>query len=113
MVLFAEGSRGNIHTNHWQNPNEVNVVLIGTKGSLRYLSERKAVGLCSEINGAWQETRIEGERDDNYVAEANNFLNAIEGSEEVRCSVEEAYHTNKVCWAIRESFDQGRRVDIV
>lgn len=112
LLLFAEGGRGNIHTNAWQLPGEVEIVLMGTKGSLRYSKERKAVGLCSEINGAWQETIIGGERDDNYVAEANNFLDAIAGSETVRCSVEEAYHTNKVCWAIRESFDRGRRIDI-
>ena len=87
-------------------------MLTGAAGSLRYLAERKAIGLCQEIDGTWQETHIEYQRDDNYIAEANNFLNAMEGTEKVRCSVEDAYHTNKVCWAIRKSFDEGRWIDI-
>ena len=112
MLAFAEGGTANIHVNLWQYPSETTIVLVGTKGSLRYCGDKGSVGLCSEINGPWKQTDIQVERDDNYIAEANNFLNAIEGKEKVRCSMEEAYHTQKVCWAIRESADQGRRIDI-
>ena len=112
MLIFAEGSRAHIHVNQWQYPTEAIIVLAGTKGSLRYGNEWGAVGVCNEINGPWQKTQIQCERDDNYIAEANNFFNAIEGKEKVRCSIEEAYHTHKVCRAIRESADQGKRIDI-
>ncbi len=112
MLVFAEGSTANIHMNLWQMPSEVAIVLVGTKGSLRYCGESESVGLCSEINGPWSQTRIRAERDDNYIAEASNFLNVIEGKEKVRCSIEEAYHTHKVCQGIRQSCDQGKRIDI-
>ena len=112
LLLFADGGWGNIHVNLWQRPTEALVTLTGSKGSLRYVYERDAVGLCCETNGEWQEKQFKNERDDHYIAEANNFFNAIEGSEEVLCSVEEAYHTSKVCWAIRKSFDEGRRIEI-
>lgn len=112
LLLFANGIWANIHTNLWQYPTQMDVMLRGTSGSLRYSRQTQAVGLCTEINGDWQETPIQIERDDFHIAEANNFFNAIEGKEEVLCSVPEAYHTNKVCWGIRKSFDQGRRIDI-
>ena len=112
LLGFVEGGTANIHANLWQRPSETAVVVVGTKGSLRYSAERSAVGLCSEINGPWQERHIQSERDDYYIAEASNFLNAIEGKEKLRCSMEEAYHTHKVCQAIRESADQGKRIDI-
>ena len=112
LLGFDEGGTANIHANLWQRPTEAEIILAGSKGSLRYLADRGAVGLCSEPNGAWQETQIQSERDDNYVAEANNFLNAINGKEKVRCSIEEAYHTHKVCQGIRESCDKGQRIDI-
>ncbi len=112
LLLFADGCRANIHQNLWQRPTETEVVLSGTQGSLRYSRERQAVGLCREIDGSWEEKRIESERDDFYTSEANNFLNAIEGKEKLLCSVAEAYETNQICWAIRKSFDQGRRIEI-
>jgi hypothetical protein len=41
--------------------------------------------------------------DEPFVAQANNFLDAIEGKDEVFCSVAEARHTVEVCHAIHES----------
>ena len=112
MLLFAGGCRGSVHVNLWQRPMEIEMTLVGSQGSLRYSMDRQTVGLCKEINGNWEETHFQYERDDFYIAEANNFLNAIQGKENLLCSVTEAYETNQVCWAIRESFDEGRRIEI-
>lgn len=112
LLQLKTGVRANIHLTQWQHNSEAEIMLKGAQGSLRYSAERKSLGLCSEIDGPWQETALSYERDDNYIAEANNFFNAMESKEELRCSVAEAYHTSKVCWAIRESFDHGQRIDI-
>ena len=112
LLQMADGGWANVHVNLWQKPTEGYISLTGTKGSIRYIVEQQTMGICLENNGPWEEKTFQSERDAYYIAEADNFLNAIEHKEQPFCSVPEAYHTNKICWALRKSFDQKQWIDI-
>lgn len=112
LLTFGNGMWGNVHLNQWQRKNQATVNLEGSDGSLRFNVETRSVELCREVEGQWEKTTFDWERDDNYIAEANNFFDAIEGKEPVLCTVQEAYHTWQICMAIRQSFDEGKWITI-
>ena len=112
LLAFRKGAWCNIHLSQWQRKNQGDIQLEGSAGAMRYRAEARTVDICREIEGQWESKTYTLERDDNYIAEADNFFNAIEGKEKVLCTVQEAYHTWQVCMGIRESFDKGKWVEI-
>ena len=57
--------------------------------------------------------KYEEERDEMFVAQAHNFLDAIEGKCRIACTLEEAEQTLRVCVAALESGEKGVVMRIV
>ncbi len=77
------------------------------------------IGVFRRDTNEWTWTQLDvGERDEKaqvdapFVAEAANFLDAIEGKAEVLCSLQEAAHTVEICMAATESGRHGCAVEI-
>jgi predicted dehydrogenase len=97
--------------NQFQAPNETRIDLHGTRGSLRFEVPRHAWALqrYGETDWTWSPALIT-ERDELFVRQAGYFLDAVEGSSSVRCTVAEAEHTLRANLAALQSGETGAPV---
>jgi len=77
--------------NQFQKNNENYFKFVGEEGTLVYDIDGWKVGLFKDDEWSWEEFPIE--RDDMYIAQAKNFIAAIEGREPVKCTLEDGYET--------------------
>lgn len=99
-----------LNMNQFQKPNEVRLEFAGEKGSLALDMEGWRVGIFG--NDSWQWESYPIERDDAFVAQAKNFLAAIEGREPVRCTIQEGYETLRTIEAAHQSWRSGAEIHV-
>lgn len=104
-VLTRHGSVvGSFSLNQHQAPNESTITVVCEKGTVRFEFHQHRWRWVTEPGGAWndEETgRIE--RDTLFIAQANQFLDLLDGHADPRCSVAEARQTLLVNRAILAS----------
>ena len=104
---FQEGQIVSFAINQFQKPNVTLLQFIGTQGNLIWDSTGKEVRFCDSDENVWRVEKYEEERDEQFIAQANNFLDAIEGTCQIACTLEEAEQTLRVCLAALESDEKG------
>ncbi|HEY8506563.1 MAG TPA: Gfo/Idh/MocA family oxidoreductase, partial [Gemmataceae bacterium] len=94
--------------NQHQAPNEVTFTVVCERGTLRCEFHQHRWGRMTEAGGAWEQETIEPlERDALFVAQANAFLDAVEGKAAPPCSLDEGIQTLRVNLAALESVGRG------
>jgi predicted dehydrogenase len=113
-VLARHGDvMGSYAMNQFQAPNEVSFTVHGDEGSVRFDVHRNTLGIARERGGAWQEQAFgPTERDDIFVAQANAFLDAVEGKAPPLCTMAEGVQTLRVNLALLFSAAEQRWVSI-
>lgn len=113
-VLARHGDvMGSYAMNQFQAPNEVSFTVHGDEGSVRFDVHRNTLGIARERGGAWQEQAFgPTERDDIFVAQANAFLDAMEGKAPPLCTMAEGVQTLRVNLALLFSAAEQRWVSI-
>lgn len=99
--------------NQFQAPNEVEVRIHGTKGSLMIQMRKQRWGrmLMGETDWTWH-TSPPMERDAWFVRQAQEFLNGMEGQPSTLATFDEAVQTLKFNLAALESARTGKVVEI-
>jgi predicted dehydrogenase len=105
---FQGGQIVSYAINQFQKPNASLLQFIGTGGNLIWDGISKEVQFCDNFEAVWQVQKYEEERDEQFIAQANNFLDAIQGKCRIACTLEEAEQTLKVCLAALESGKRGK-----
>lgn len=83
--------------NQHQAPNEMTITVMGTQGTVRCEFHRHRWRFQDRPDQAWRDENIAPlERDTMFVAQANTFLDAVEGNAPVLCSLEEGIQTLRV-----------------
>ncbi|HHV62657.1 MAG TPA: Gfo/Idh/MocA family oxidoreductase [Firmicutes bacterium] len=107
LLRFREGrALVELFTNQFQQPNLVEIELIGNQGNLRYTvdGEMHTITFCNSDANKWEEMgRYRVTRDDPFIAQAHDFLNAIEGTGTLPTSIEEGKKTLAVALAAKAS----------
>ncbi len=96
--------------NQFQWNNDGLIEVAGETGTLRYQAAAQTLSLYKDEQ--WSFKQYHCERDEFYVSQANNFLDAVEGKAEVRCSVAEGAETVRSLVAARQSWKEGREVKV-
>jgi predicted dehydrogenase len=105
---------GNFSLNQHQAPNESTLTIIGERGTLRWQHHRNSVSSMNSPGEEWREETFGAlERDDLFIAQANAFLDAVEGRRPVLCTVDEGLQTLRVNLAALASVDGHRWQKIV
>lgn len=108
-VLTRQGEvLGSYSLNQHQAPNETTITVICDGGTVRWESHanRWRWMLCPEEN--WHDESFELQpRDAGFIAQANQFLDAVEGRTSPLCSLEEGLQTLRVNRAALASVDGG------
>lgn len=99
--------------NQFQTPNELTITLHGELGSLAIEHHRQQWGvqMRGEPGWTWHQTPPL-ERDDLFIAQANAFLDGMEGKPSPLCTFEEGVQTLKFNLAALRSMDSGLPVTI-
>lgn len=106
-VLTRHGDvLGSYSLNQWQSPNEIQLTVLCERGAARYEPHRTAWRWMDQINGEWHdEPHPAFERDTLFIAQANAFLDAVDGKADVLCTLAEGATTLKANLAMLKSAD--------
>lgn len=105
MRFTEENALVEIFLNQFQKPNISEFELIGTTGNLRYIIEGEThrITLCRSDDNIWEEVvSAQYTRDDPFIAQSNNFINALEGKDTLPTSIEEGKKTMDVVLTAKE-----------
>ena len=94
--------------NQYQAPNEVVITVVCEQGTCRLELHHHRWMWMTRPDTAWQEESFAGlERDDLFVAQANAFLDMIDGRAEPSCTLQEAVQTLRTNLAVLASAEDG------
>lgn len=83
--------------NQYQAPNEFTLTVICEKGTARFESHESRWRWMAKPDDTWHDEPVPPmERDTMFIAQANTFLDAVEGKAAVRCTIEEGLQTLRV-----------------
>jgi len=97
--------------NQTQKPNEMTLELHGTTGSLRVDLTGKRLGLFTGGTWEWTETPYE-DHDVLFTSQADAFLDAIHGSSDDLCTLEEGLQTLHFNLACLRSMEEGKKISL-
>lgn len=109
-VLARHGNvMGTYTINQYQAPNEGAITVVCERGTARFEIHNRLWKWMTEPDSRWtEEAATELERDTLFVAQANAFLDAVEGKAPAACPLEEGLQTLKVNLACLASLESGR-----
>ena len=94
--------------NQYQAPNEMTFTVVCEKGTARWEPHEHRWCWMTHPGGTWQEETIEPlERDTLFVAQANAFLDAVEGAADPPCSLDDGAQTLRANLAALASVESG------
>jgi predicted dehydrogenase len=116
-TVHAFARHGNVMAsyalNMYQLPNESIITLVCEKATLRFEVQHSRWRWMYAVEGEWHdEYHLLENRDSWYISNANAFLDALEGTADPLCSLEEGLHTLKVNQALLASLDADKWEDI-
>lgn len=94
--------------NQYQAPNEVTIKVVCERGACRYDAMQNLWQWMTQPGGIWTD-EVFGvqERDTAFIAQANAFLDALEGKAPLPCTLEEGIQTLRVNLAALKSLETG------
>jgi predicted dehydrogenase len=99
--------------NQHQAPNEVTITVVCRGGTARFESHANRWRWAVEPGGSWtDEPSLPLERDALFTAQANAFLDTLDGRAEPLCTLAEGAHTLRVNLAVLEAASARRWVDV-
>lgn len=100
------GVMGSYALNLYQHPNESHITVVCQGGTLRFELQQKRWRCMTEPEGPWEEHVHElKDRDAWYVEHARAFLDALEGTAEPLCSLDDGIQTLRVNLAALKSVE--------
>lgn len=108
-VLTRQGTvMGSYQLNQHQAPNESCITVVCDRGTVRCEVHNNRLLSMTKPGEPWQEEALgPAERDTAFIAQANAFLDAVEGKRPLLCPLDEGIQTLKVNLAILESVERG------
>jgi len=113
-VLTRQGDvLGCYSLNQYQAPNELTITVVCERATARFEFHHHRWRWMTCPDGPWQEESVgELERDHLFIAQANAFLDAVEGRALPACTLEEAVATLRCNLAVLASADAGIWQDV-
>jgi predicted dehydrogenase len=107
------GALVNYALNQFQAPNEMTLQVHCEHGSVKIEGHEQRFGVFRRATNAWEWHKGQSlERDDVFIAQANAFLDGLEGKPTDLCTFDEAVQTLKFNLAALESARGGKAVEL-
>jgi predicted dehydrogenase len=113
-LKFANGVLGGVHLNYVQRPFSHQLTIAGTEGTLNWDQLDGAARLYRAQAQAWEvaEAPPGYDRNDMFVSEMRNFLDAVAGKSAATPSLADGIRALALGLAILESARSGRRIEL-
>ena len=112
LAIFANGLRVSLHLDLYGRPHEKFIRFIGEGGTLMWSADPNRIAIGREATQNWQEESFTCERNDMFVAVAQEFLDVIAGSAKPSCTLAEGVKVMELIEAVRTSSKEGRAVTL-
>jgi len=108
LLARHESVMASYNLNMYQAPNEVTITVVCEKGTVRAEFHENRWRWMTQPEGPWAEEAIQPmDRDHIFIAQANAFLDAVDGAGPVPCSLDDGIQTLRVNLAALASLEQG------
>lgn len=108
LLARHSGVLANYGMNQYQAPNETSITVVCERGTAQFQAHENGWRWMTEPGQAWTVEKFPPmERDTMFIAQANQFLDVVEGKAEPLCTLEEGLQTLKVNLAALNSLGQG------
>ena len=110
MIGFANGLRANLHLDLYGRPHRKSIRFIGEGGTILWSEAPNQIAVCAEAGENWNEERFDCERNDMFVAVAEEYLAVLGGAAVKTCGIEDGLGVMTLLEAARRSQAEGRRI---
>jgi predicted dehydrogenase len=101
MVAFENNLRVNLHLDLYTRPHEKSIQFVGEDGTIIWEPNRIRIG--KQMEPEWETEKYSDDRNDMFVAVAEEFLAILEGRSEYTCTIDDGVRVLKLIEAARAS----------
>lgn len=109
---YRDGPRVWLHLDIHGRPHERSLTIAGERGTIRWSDAPNEVSVGTGV-GDWQQEPFRGERNDMFMAVAEEFLEVVNGSKAPSCGIADGIEVMRVIEAARRSQELGRVISLV
>ncbi len=110
MVFFEDNLRVNLHLDLYARPHEKSIQFVGETGTLIWEPNRIRIG--KQMDPEWEKEEFSYDRNDMFVAVAEEFLNLIGGQADHTCTVDDGVRVLKLIEAARTSSREEKVIEL-
>jgi predicted dehydrogenase len=110
ILEYVDGPRVYVHLDLYGRPHEKFITITGEEGTLHWSFSPNQIREAHGADQLWVDSTFVGDRNDMFVAAAEEFLRIIEGNAPPSCTIEDGYRVMAVLDAILDSSLSGRVV---
>jgi predicted dehydrogenase len=112
-AVYDSGLRVSVHLDLFGRPHEKHIVVAGERGSIQCLFDPDQIRIGDAAEAIWTIESFAIERNDMFMAVAQEFLNLIEDeSADPSCTILDGLKTLRIIEACRESQSTGREIKL-
>lgn len=112
LAMYENGLRVSLHLDLYGRPHEKFIRFIGDDGTLLWTADPNQLKIGLEWSQNWTEENYSCERNEMFVAVAQEFLAIMEGKQGPSCTLKEGLQVMELIEAIRTSHKQDRAVQV-
>ena len=113
MILeFFGGLRATLHLDLFGRPHEKSIRFIGEEGSCLWTETPNRIAFSGKAAEEWDETVYTRERNDMFMAAAEEFLGVLSGQNVTTCSIQDGVRVLDVIEAARRSHAEGQCIPL-
>ena len=101
MVAFENNLRVNLHLDLYTRPHEKSIQFVGDDGTIIW--EPNRIRISKQMDPEWETEEFSDDRNDMFVAVAEEFLAILEGRSEYTCTIDDGVRVLKLIEAARAS----------
>jgi len=109
-VVYKSGLRVSVHLDLYGRPHEKYIAFTGEKGTIHWSFEPNRLKYSDRMEQEWETKEYSFERNDMFVDLAREFLEVIDGREEMTCTLEDGLAVLRIIEACRKSSETERMV---
>jgi predicted dehydrogenase len=110
MVYFEDNLRVNLHLDLYARPHEKSIQFVGENGTLVWEPNRIRIG--KQMDPEWETEDFSYDRNDMFVAVAEEFLAGIGGRWDYTCSIDDGVRVLKLIEAARASSREEKVIEL-
>ena len=110
LVYYDNDLRVNLHLDLYARPHEKSIQFVGDKGTLIW--EPNQIRICKQMEPEWEIEDFNCDRNDMFVAVAEEFLTIIGGPSDHTCTIDDGVRVLKLIEAARTSSREEKVIQL-